>query len=91
MLTRPVIQKWFLVRNPNALVSRRDAVNLILRHANKVRVFEDLSDARIDAELQKAWQREHDQVDMFRDVLPEPANDDHHPPPWFRNFWNWLH
>ena len=35
--------------------------------------------------------REHDQADMFRDVIPESANDDHHPPPLFRSIWNWLH
>ena len=90
MLIRSARQQWFLVRNPTALVGRRDAVNLIHRHADNLREFE-LSDAQIAKQLQSAWQREHDQADMFRDVLPESANDDHHPPPLFRSIWNWLH
>jgi hypothetical protein len=35
-------QKCFLVTNPDALLKRRHAVNLIRRHADEVRVLEDL-------------------------------------------------
>ncbi len=42
MITKPARQKWFPVANPGGLVKRRDAVNMILRHADPVRVFEDL-------------------------------------------------
>jgi len=98
MLAQPARQKWFLVTNPDAVLRRRQALSLIGRHADRVRVFEDLgghpalmikarntprlvlladlSDEQINMELQAAWQREHDQADLFRDVLPEVANDD---------------
>jgi len=35
-------QKWFLCFCPDGLIARQDAVNLILKHAAKARVFEDL-------------------------------------------------
>ena len=70
MPTRLARQKWFLVTNPDALVSRRDAVKMILRHAD-LALFSDLSDAQIEAELPEAWQREHYQADLFRDAGPE--------------------
>jgi hypothetical protein len=102
MPTPTARQKLFRVTNPDGLLSRRDAVNLIHRHADKVRDFEssELSDAQIEAELPKAWQREHDQADLFRDAPLEPANDEFHPKSekafWarkfelFRSIWNRL-
>jgi len=82
-------------------------MSLIGRHADRVRVFEDLgghpalmikdrytlrlvlltdlSDEQINMELPEAWQREHDQADLFRDALPEAANDEHHVPSFFRS------
>lgn len=42
MHAQAVRQKWFLVTDPDALLQRRDAVDLIRRHADEVRVFEDL-------------------------------------------------
>jgi hypothetical protein len=109
MPTRSATHRWFRVANPHGLLKRRDAVRLIQRHADAVRVFEDLrgysalmvtdrnalrlvlfsdlTDAQIEAELQTAWQREHSQRDLFRDMRIEPANDDYHTAP-ARVFWN---
>jgi hypothetical protein len=42
MNTHQARQQWFMVKNPDALLSHPDAIDLIRRRADKVRVFEDL-------------------------------------------------
>jgi hypothetical protein len=79
MPAQPGRRKWFIVTNPDGLVRRREALSLIGRHSDGVRVFEDLSDVQINMELPAAWHREHDQADLFRDALPEVANDEYYP------------
>ena len=42
MNTERARQKWFLCFCPDGLIARQDAVDLILKHAAKARVFEDM-------------------------------------------------
>lgn len=82
-------QRWFLVKNPDALLLRRDAVSLIHRHADKVRVFEDLEGhpALLVAEnhVRKLVLLAELSDAQIHDELPEAWRREHHQRDLFRD------
>ena len=90
-------KRRFIVSNPGAELSRQEAIELIRRHSDGVRVlpglFADLSDEQIDAELPEAWRHEHAQADLFRDAPDDAADnarDSRDGSHWIGRIWHSL-